>query len=126
MQKYANPLLYWFPRIVSLLFVAFLMLFSLDVFGEGLSFWQTALALFMHNVPALILLIAVVISWKYEIVGGVVFILAGLLYIVLICLGEFEWYKLAWAVQISGPAFAVGILYILGWLKKKNLKKSAQ
>jgi hypothetical protein len=119
-----NKFVYWTPRVLSIIFVLFLMLFSLDVFGTGLNFWQTALALFIHNIPTLILLIVVLIAWKYEIVGGVGFILAGILYIVFILLNisttGFQWYYLSWAIQISGIAFLVGIMFLVGWFKKKK------
>jgi len=82
---------------------------SFDVFGMGLSFWQAIWALFMHNIPTLVLLVVLLISWKYEIVGGIVFILAGLLYITMILIiavkTGFEWYYLSWAAQISGVVF---------------------
>ena len=80
MEKNISKSLYWTPRILSIIFILSLLLLSLDVFAEGLSFWETALGLFMHNIPALVLLIALLISWKYEIVGGIVFILAGIFY----------------------------------------------
>ncbi|MDD4983460.1 MAG: hypothetical protein PHH82_01300 [Candidatus ainarchaeum sp.] len=119
MERKVGKFLYWTPRILSIILVIFMFLMSLDVFGNGLGFWQTALAFFMHNIPALILLIVLIISWKYEIVGGITFILAGLLYIVLLFRNPFEWYMLAWAIQISGIAFLIGILFIIGWHKKK-------
>jgi hypothetical protein len=124
MAKKINRFVYWAPRILSILFVLFLALMSLDVFGMGLGFWQAIGALFMHNIPALILLAVVIISWKYEIVGGVGFILAGLLYIALLAVSavknQFEWYMVAWAAQIAGIAFLVGILFIIGWRKKRK------
>ena len=115
MKKKINKFVYWVPRILSIIFILFLALMSLDVFSEDLSFWQTIEALFMHNIPALILLVVLLISWKYEIVGGIAFILAGLLYIVLLMMNPFEWYMLSWAIQISGIAFFVGILFLIGW-----------
>lgn len=115
--------LYWTPRVLSIIFICFLFLMSLDVFEAGLNFWQTALAFFMHNLPALILLAVLITSWKYEIVGGVVFILAGLVYITLLMKNPFEWYYLVWALQISGIAFLIGTLFLVGWFKKT--KKSA-
>lgn len=119
MEKKINKFIYWTPRILSILFILFLALFSLDVFGTGLNFWQTIGALFMHNIPSLILLAVLSISWKYEIVGGIVFILAGLLYIFLLLINpQLEWYMLFWALQISGPAFFIGILFTIGWFKK--------
>jgi len=101
------------------------MLFSLDVFSEELGFWQTLVGLMMHNIPSFVLLIMLIVSWKYEIVGCVSFILAGLLYISLILrnslLEGFQWYYITWIVLISGPAFLVGILFLLSWLyNKKN------
>ncbi len=111
---------YWTPRILSILFIAFLTLFSLDVFGNGYTFWQTVGALLTHNIPVFLLIIVLVISWKYEIVGGIAFILAGLLYILLLMGSEFEWYMLAWAAQISGIAFFIGIMFLINWYKKKR------
>jgi hypothetical protein len=120
MAKKVNKFLYWAPRIMSIIFVLFLMMFSLDVFDMNLGFWGTIVGLLMHNIPALILLALVIISWKHEIVGAITFILAGILYIILLLINPFEWYQLVWAVQISGPAFLVGILFLIGWLKKKK------
>ncbi|PIY97207.1 MAG: hypothetical protein COY66_00745 [Candidatus Kerfeldbacteria bacterium CG_4_10_14_0_8_um_filter_42_10] len=120
MKNNISKSLYWTPRILSIIFICFLALMSLDVFDSGLNFWQTAGALFMHILPALILLIILIISWKREIVGGVGFILAGLVYIALLMRNQFEWYMLSWAIQISGVAFLTGILFLVGWFKKKK------
>jgi hypothetical protein len=124
MKKKINRFVYWTPRILSIIFILFLMLFSLDVFAENLSFWQTVVGLFMHNIPVFILLAVLLISWKYEIVGGIAFILAGLLYIVVLMMNPFEWYMLSWSLIIAGPAFLIGILFLIGWFKKKEIKNS--
>lgn len=122
MKSNVSPVIYWIPRVLSLAFVAFLMLFSLDVFDEGLGFWGTLLGLFMHNLPALILLIVVLVSWKHELVGAVAFIAAGFLYILLTTIrGGIPWYiVLSWSANIAGPAFLIGALYFVGWRKKRK------
>jgi hypothetical protein len=120
MQNNISKVLYWTPRTLSMIFIGFLALMSFDVFGSGQGFWPTVLALFMHILPALILLIVLIISWKYEIVGGVGFILAGLVYIALLMGKPFEWYMLSWIAQISGVAFLTGILFFVGWVKKRK------
>jgi hypothetical protein len=75
----------------------------------------------MHNIPVLVLLVVLLISWKYEIVGGIAFILAGLLYIFLLLIKpQLEWYMLSWVATIAGPAFLIGILFFIGWFRKKN------
>lgn len=124
MPQQINKFLYWTPRGLSILFVLFLGLMSLDVFEGNQGFWNTVLALFMHNLPTLFLAVLLVISWKREIVGGISFILAGITYLVLITITSinngFAWYYLAWAVQISGMAFFIGVLYLIGWRKRKS------
>ena len=120
MEKKINRFVYWTPRILSIIFILFLALFSLDIFDLKLGFWQTILGLFMHNLPALILLVVLLISWKYEIVGGIAFILAGLLYIIRLMMNPFEWYMLSWSLTIAGPAFFIGILFFINWFKKKK------
>ena len=79
----------------------------------------------MHNIPVFILLAVLIISWKYEIVGAVVFILAGLLYILMIIIGSldapsFEPYMISYSFIIAGPAFLIGILFWLNWIKKRK------
>ncbi len=121
MGKKISKFVYWTPRILSICFILFLTLFSLDVFGEELSFWQILLGLFMHNIPTLLLLVVLLISWKYEIVGGIAFILAGILYIFLLLIRtSFQWYMLSWSIIIAGPAFLIGILFFINWKRKKK------
>jgi hypothetical protein len=119
MKKQINKFVYWTPRILSILFLLFLAMFSLDVFSPGMSFWQIIVGLFMNNIPVLVLLIVLIISWKHEIVGGIVFILAGLLYIGATYV--FRYSQFGWPlILIAGPAFLIGILFMMGWMKKRR------
>ncbi len=118
MTKKISKFVYWTPRILGLLFVAFLGLFSFDVISPELGFWQILGGLFMHNIPALILLAVVLVSWKHELVGAIVFTLAGLLYIIITALNVSVALALSWSFIIAGPAFLVGILFFINWLKK--------
>jgi hypothetical protein len=119
-----SKFIFWTPRILSILFICFLAMFSLDVFSPGLSFWEIVLGLFMHNIPIFLLIAVLVISWKHEVVGGIVFILAGLAYIALMVrnalMNPFEWYMVSYNFIIAGPAFFIGALFLIGWLKKKK------
>ena len=128
MEKKINKFVYWTPRILSIIFICFLALFSLDVFSPELSFWQIVAGLFMHNIPVFVLLVVLLISWRHEIVGGIIFILAGTLYVVIMLMNmlrnSFEWYMVSWNIIVAGPAFLIGILFIINWLKKqKNHKR---
>ena len=120
MKKKISKFIYWTPRILSIILILFLAMFSFDVFGNGYGFWGTVVGLFMHNIPVFILTILLIISWKHEIVGGITFILAGLLYLFLTLVrNQFEWYLISWSLIIVGPAFFIGILFLINWYKKK-------
>lgn len=109
------------PQILGIMFVCFLMLFSLDVFEEGKSIWYVMIGLFMHNIPALILLFFLFLSKKHELITSLAFIFAGFVYIgLLFTSASFEWYMLSWSFLISGPAFLIGILFARSWYQKQH------
>lgn len=123
MTKNKHPFIYWTPRILAILFILFLMVFSLDVFQPGLSSGQILLGLFMHNLPSLVLAIILWISWKYEIVGGISFLIAGLLHLIFsVTRGDVDpWYtSLLFSLILDGPAFLIGALFLVGWNKQRQ------
>jgi hypothetical protein len=95
--------------------VGFISLFALDVFGEYHG-WELVLALFMHLLPSLTLLALIVVAWKYDILGVIVFCSFAVLYIIWAGFDRpWTWYAL-----ISGPATLVGFLYFVNWLHIKG------
>ena len=119
MKNNQNKFIYWTPRVLSILFIIFLALMSVNTIAQKLGLWQVVFGIFVNNIVAFILLAALIVSWKYEIVGGIAFILAGTLYSVLLARNTFEWYLLAWAGIVPGITFFVGILFLIGWYKKR-------
>jgi hypothetical protein len=121
-KRKVGKFIYWTPRILSIAMLCFLALFSLDVFDMKLNFWGTVLGLLVHNIPVFVLLAALIVSWKREIVGGIIFNLAGLTYIYLALVrGNVPWYiALSWSTIIAGPLFLIGILFIVNWVQKKK------
>lgn len=122
MERKVSNFVYWAPRIASIIFIIFLSLFSLDVISPGLSLSQILVGLLMHNIPVFVLIIVLIISWKYEIVGGIVYIVAGLIYIGMTFIqAEIPWYiALSWSMTIALPAIIIGVLFMLNWYKKRN------
>ena len=110
-----NKFLHWAPRILSLLFVGFLSIFSLDVFSEysGLS---VILPLFVHLLIPLIVLIAILIAWKRDLVGMAIFLFFAGYYVYMVG-PDRHWSLYA---SISGPALLISILYLLNWLSRKE------
>ena len=73
-----SKILYWFPRILPILSLLFMTLFSFDVFGGDESFGPKMLGFLIHNIPVLILTAILIIAWKWEVAGGALFILASI------------------------------------------------
>jgi hypothetical protein len=63
-----NRILLWTPRLLGILFIAFISLFALDVFSEYKG-WEVILALLMHLRWSIILLIALILAWRWEWIG---------------------------------------------------------
>jgi len=110
--------LFWTPRILCLLFTAFLSLFALDVFAEHQGFWKTTLALAIHLIPTGILLLILAVTWRWEWVGGLLFPALGAFYI-LAFWGRFVWHVYA---IISGFLFLLGALFLLNWRYRAELR----
>lgn len=107
--------LYWTPRVLGILYAAFISIFALDVFGEYRG-WELAVALFMHLVPTYVVVAALLVAWKWERIGGVIFVLLGVFYIWAF------WGKadlIAYAI-ISGPVFLIGGLFLVGGNDKSS------
>jgi prepilin signal peptidase PulO-like enzyme (type II secretory pathway) len=52
--------------------------FSFDVFGGEESFGLKMIGFLIHNIPVLILVAVLIIAWRWEMAGGVLFILASI------------------------------------------------
>lgn len=120
MERLLRGLLFWLPRVLGLLFAGFLSLFALDVFGAGDGIWQTLAALLIHLIPALALLAAVALSWRWTWLGGL-----GLL-------GFALWYIAASGgragagtyLLLVGLPLLIGLLFLLDWRYRDTLQPS--
>ena len=111
-------LLFWSPRVLCIAFAIFLSLFALDVFSEGLGWWKTILGLLIHLIPTAFIVVILAVSWRWEWVGGALFIAAGILYLS----NPRTWHHPSWVVVIFGPLFLVGALFLLNWLKRAEIR----
>ena len=118
----ARKLLYWTPRILCIVFTILISFFALDVFGESKSVWETILALLMHLIPTFILITILVITWRREWIGGILFSLLGFTYIINMW-GQFP---LMTYIVVAGPLIITGILFLLNWKYKEDLRPSGK
>jgi len=124
MSNLSKRALFWMPRALSIAFLAFLSLFSMDVFSEHLGFWQTALALTMHLIPVFVLIAALVLAWHWAWIGAALYAAAGLLYVAWVASMSRPVppaMRLIWIVTIAGPAFVIAGLFLANWLKRADI-----
>lgn len=106
----------WIPRLLTVAFVGFLALFAMDVFSEYDNLRDTLVALFMHLIPNFILLIALLIAWRYKIVGGVIFLILGVISV--FAFGTYA--HIITFLIVSLPAYIIGLLFILDGFFDRN------
>ena len=110
--------LFWTPRIAGILFILFISLFALDIFDLQLGFWGTVVGLFMHLIPSILLTIAIVIAWKREWFGALLFIGWAIWYVSFFMRG-FDWIVYG---LIAGLPALIGLLFLVGWIWRKQIR----
>jgi len=127
MKTSTIQLFHWLPRIFCILSILFVSMFALDAFAPGLTIWQQLGAFFMHLLPSFALLAFLVIAWKWELIGGIIFTLIGLglspfIYNMNHTRNHFTvGASLGVVMMITFPFVVVGILFIVShFLKKKQ------
>lgn len=105
----------WTPRILCILFTLLISLFAMDVFGQHTGFWRTFLAFLAHLTPTFLIVIILVLSWRWAWIGGITFILLGIAYII--------WEGIQNPI-IHVPVFIIGILFLLSWLFRVQIKEA--
>jgi hypothetical protein len=125
-MKTSTKVLYWTARILCILAILFVSLFSLDSFSSERTVWQNIAAFLMHNIPSFVLLATLIIAWKWEKVGGIILTIIGLAFSIFIF--GFNYKRnhfpvmtcLLQALLIAIPFVLAGILFILSHFKRKN------
>ena len=118
MTRLSMRLLFWTPRVITILFALFVSLFAMDVFNEGRGLWETVAILAVHLIPTALLLLILAISWRWEWIGGLLFIALGVFYVI------WTWGRFPWVTYLvmAGIPVLVGLLFLLNWRYRAELK----
>jgi len=71
---------HWTPRILCILAILLISVFALDAFEPGQSVWHQLLAFAIQLVPTFILTALLIVAWKWEKTGGIIFVIIGLIF----------------------------------------------
>ena len=119
---------HWLPRIICILAILFISLFALDAFQPNLSIWQQIGEFLLHLVPSFILTALLIIAWKWELVGGIIFTVIGIGFSPVVFTHNYNMnhsilMSLGIITTITLPFIVVGILFIRShFIKKKQSK----
>ncbi len=118
-------ILFWLPRILCILAILFISLFALDAFQPNRSIWQQIGAFMMHLIPSFILLFLLLVAWKWEYIGGIIFIIIGVGFSPFIFKHNYDmnhsvWMSLGIISMITLPFVVVGILFIMSHFQNKR------
>ncbi len=118
--------MHWTPRVLCILAILFVSMFALDSFSPDYTIWQQLKAFFIHLIPTYILILFLIIAWKWEIIGGFMLIIVALgftpfIYTHNYAMNHSVWMSLSIILMINFPFVITGGLFILShFLKKKN------
>jgi hypothetical protein len=101
--------LYWVPRILTVIALLFMLMFSFDVFDGNESMGRKLLGFLMHNIPVLILIVILIIAWKWEFAGGIFFIVA----FIVSCFFFHSFTGNPGSLIVTSPFLITGILFLV-------------
>lgn len=125
-MKTSLKIIHWTPRILCILAILFVSMFALDSFDPKLTLWQQLQAFFIHLIPTYILILFLIVAWKWELIGGIILLAVAIGFTPLIYFHNYSMnhsvlMSLAVISMINLPFILTGVLFVLSYyLKKKN------
>jgi hypothetical protein len=126
-MKTSVKLFYWLPRIICMLAILFVSLFAADAFQSNLSMGEQLADFAIHLIPSFILLGFLLIAWKWEFIGGIIFTVLGLVMTPVIFYHNYNvnHFSVTQCVgiisMITVPFMVVGVLFIISHFKHKKM-----
>jgi len=99
-------------------------IFALDSFDHG-TFGEQILEFLMHMIPSFVLMIILAIAWKWELIGGLLYILLGIglspfIYTHNYRMNHSVWMSLEVIALITFPFILAGVLFLLSYFRDKK------
>lgn len=117
-MKTTEKVLYWTPRLLCIAAILFVSIFALDAFSPGTALYKQILAFLIHLIPSFVLTAILVFAWIKEMAGGILFILIGIVFSVMVfnlnyARTDSAWISLGIIALITIPFILVGILFLV-------------
>ena len=124
-MKNSSNIFQWVPRILGILAILFISLFAADSFSPNLTLSQQLLGFLIHLIPSFVLLGVLILAWKRELIGGIVFCVIGIVMSPFVFSLNYEmnhsiWISVGIILLITFPFIVLGFLFILSYMKNKK------
>lgn len=118
-----KTLIHWAPRILTILSILLISLFALDSFGPGVPLLTQIGAFLMHMIPSAVLVAVLIIAWRHQLTGGIIFIITGLalspfLYSLNFRNNHSVWMSIGVVAIITLPFIVAGVMFIIDYYFK--------
>lgn len=97
MTSEGRRVLHWSPRVLSVMFALFLCGFTLVT----------------RQIPAAVVLLILVLAWRWELAGSLLLALLAILCFVVAIIRNHA----GWALLLSTPMLLIALLFLADWLK---------
>ena len=112
--------------MICILAILFVSMFALDAFAPELTFWQQIGGFLLHLIPSYIMIALLIVAWKWEYVGGIIFTILGFGFSISVFLLNYNrnhfsaLQSIVTTLIVAIPFVLVGILFIVSYNKKKR------
>ena len=126
----SEGLFYWLPRSLSIIAIIIVTAFSFDVFQSGESVAGQLEDLVIHLVPSYLLTVILVVAWKWEYTGGIIFLVIGLVSSPYVFYGNYSnnhsvTSSLITILLVTVPFIIIGALFLVSYYKRKKSIQTA-
>jgi hypothetical protein len=124
-KHFAAQFLVFTPRVIVILATLFVSIFALDSFSNNHSIWQQLGEFVIHLIPSFVLIAFLIIAWKWELVGGIIFTLLSLIFSPIIYYHNYKMnHSIAMSLEIilliTFPFFVAGVFFMASHFTKKQ------
>ena len=118
-------ILFWIPRALCILGILFISLFALDAFEGDAPLKNKLIGFTIHLIPSFALIAILLIAWKWEKIGGLIFIILGVFFSFYLFkfnyrMNQSVWISLSVIASICFPFIISGVLFIIHDLKSSK------
>jgi len=110
--------LLWLPRVLAAAFAAFLALFALTAFFEGMEFWQTTETFISNLIPSFCVIALLLLGWRRDGLASQGFLVLAVAYFVAFS----GWKTLPESLLSIFPPLGISTAYLARMLLLKEVR----